>query len=178
MKRFSGIYFLLVLLLTATVSWAETAQDRIPYRIISYQFNSDAPDAQFSSLTTAPLLITGASADILTDPTTSQRFTSTSALDPHAITDIFALSAEIAATPDLSVQGSLGFAKNRWDEATDPHYNSAWEANLGIIYKLLDNLSYEIHFGYMDTGDLFRDSDTYTGVESIIMINNKLTMSF
>jgi hypothetical protein len=30
----------------------------------------------------------------------------------------------------------------------------------------------------MDTGDLFSDKSTYADVESIIMISNRLTMSF
>lgn len=55
---------------------------------------------------------------------------------------------------------------------------SSWEANLGFIYKLVNNLSYEVHFGYMDTGDLFTDQSSYSDVENIIMVSNQLTMSF
>ena len=80
--------------------------------------------------------------------------------------------------PDLSLHGAIGITKNRWEAALDPNYQSGWEANLGIIYKFFNNLSYEVHFGYMEPGDLFRESNAYSGVESIIMINNKLTMSF
>ena len=39
-------------------------------------------------------------------------------------------------------------------------------------------LAYEVHFGYMDTGDLFQEVDTYSEVESILMISNQLTLSF
>ena len=77
----------------------------------------------------------------------------------------------------LALQGVLGVTKNSWDPSTADN-KSSWEANLGIIYKMFNNLSYELHFGYMDTGDIFKERNTYTDVESIIMISNKLTMSF
>lgn len=90
-----------------------------------------------------------------------------------------ALSASFDATQKISVQGAFGLTRNLWaPDSINYESESSWEANLGIIYKLLDNLSYELHFGYMETGDIFTDRSSYTDVESIIMINSKLTMGF
>jgi hypothetical protein len=35
-----------------------------------------------------------------------------------------------------------------------------------------------MHFGFMDTGDLFKRNNAYSDVESIVMISNQLSMSF
>ncbi len=155
---------------------AASAGEHIPYRVISYNFSSDETDSQFSSLTYGPLMITGAAADVLTDA--SLQFDDFGSIDPKSITDTFAVSANFSPTPALSLHGTFGITKNRWQAALNPDYESGWETNLSIIYKLFNNINYEVHFGYMDTGDLFEEKDTYTGVESIIMINSKLTMSF
>ena len=64
------------------------------------------------------------------------------------------------------------------DTSMKSNYDSSWEANLGVIYKLFNNFSYEMHFGFMDTGDIFKKSNAYSDVESIVMISNQLTMSF
>jgi hypothetical protein len=99
---------------------------------------------------------------------------------PHlSNTSGIALSATINATPKIAVQGAFGVTRNLWSPDSLSYENeSSWEANLGVIYKLLNNLSYELHFGYMDTGNLFTDRSSYTNVESIIMVSNQLTMSF
>lgn len=90
-----------------------------------------------------------------------------------------AVSAQIEATDKISIQGAFGITRNLWTpDLSDSLNGSSWEANLGIIYKLLNNLSYELHFGYMDTGHLFTDQSSYSDVENIIMINNKLSLSF
>ncbi len=155
---------------------AADLDEHIPYRVISYNFSSDEPGSQSSSLTFGPLMITGSTVDVLTKA--PPQFDSFGKIDPKNTTDIFAVSANFSPTPELSLHGSFGITKNRWEAALNPDYESGWETNLGIIYKLFNNINYEVHFGYMDTGDLFEESDTYTGVESIVMISSKLTMSF
>ncbi len=159
-----------------SAAYAAGVDEHIAYRVVSYSFNSDEPDSQFSSLTYGPLMITGTTVDVLTN--TPIQFNSFGSIDPKNTTDIFALSANFFPTSDISLHGSFGITKNRWEAALNPDYESSWETNLGIIYRLFHNINYELHFGYMDTGNLFEESDTYTGVESIIMINSKLTMSF
>lgn len=146
------------------------------YRIVSYSFSSDDPDSPSDRVTLGPLLITGSATDVLMDSPIN--FVDYGTADPKNATDIFALSADFSATPDISVRGAFGITKNRWNAALDPEYDSSWEANLGVIYRLFNNINYEVHFGYMETGDLFKESNAYTDVESIIMISNKLTMSF
>ena len=80
---------------------------------------------------------------------------------------------------NISLQGALGVTRNLWTPELMGDLNGAsWEANLGVIYKFLDKLSYELHFGYMDTGTLFSDRSSYSDVESIIMISNKISLSF
>ncbi len=143
------------------------------YKIVSYSFSSDDTNITDEPIHYGTLLITESTADILTDS-----LYGSGASDPKLATDVFAVSADYNATPDLSLFGTIGITKNRWDAALNSDYDSSWEANLGVIYKLFNNISYEIHFGYMDTGDLFKENQAYSDVESIIMISNKLTMSF
>lgn len=178
MKNF-GIHILIVLLIGLSFSTAYSANldGHMQYRITSYSFSSDnnSPNSSFTT-DLGPLLITGTTLDVLTDDfSNSSDFGSK---DLPKTTDVFAFSADYMATPDLSLRTTFGITKNRFDSTFDPNYQTSWEANLGIFYQLFNNIRYEIHFGYMDTGDLFKESSAYTDVESIIMISNKLSMSF
>lgn len=124
-----------------------------------------------------PLLITGGAADIL-----NSEHQKTVALGedskPSGLSGI-ALSAQFEATENIFIQGAFGVTRNLWSpDLIGGVSGSSWEANLGIVYKLLNNISYELHFGYMDTGKLFTDRSNYTDVENIIMISNQLTLSF
>lgn len=159
----------------AVEAHAVNLEGHMRYRIISYSFSNDTNGQQENSVNLGPLLITGNSADIFTDSTYN---TSEYGINPSHKTDILAVSADFPATSSLSVQGTFGIAQNRRDSSYDSDYDTSWEANVGVIYKLFNNIRYEIHFGYMDTGDLFKERNTYSDVESIIMISNKLTMSF
>jgi|GEM_PF-656766 len=40
-----------------------------------------------------------------------------------------------------------------------------WEIDLGAAYKLLDNLTYSVHFAYLDTGDFFAAETNLLGVD-------------
>jgi hypothetical protein len=126
-----------------------------------------------------PLFITSSTADILN----SEHQKTVSPVETvSGIASSFrsiGLSAEFDATDKISLQGAFGVTRNLWTPDLFESMNgSSWEANLGIVYKLLDNISYELHFGYMDTGDLFTNRSSYTDVENIIMISNQLTLSF
>ncbi|MFN2354132.1 MAG: hypothetical protein ABR512_06375 [Desulfopila sp.] len=122
------------------------------------------------------LLITGSSSDILTDGMKNQEDYGEGDFKPAA--DVLSLSAEFIATPDLALQGTIGVARNTEKFILDQENTSSWEANVGIIYKLFNTINYEVHFGYMETGDLFKEKSSYSDVENIIMISNKLSMSF
>lgn len=182
MKRihhiFTEICILSVLLIAGGPNgvFAADLEGHSQYRIISYSFSTDGKNNTADPVRFGPLLITGATSDIIGDGLFgAPEYGMT---DPKSVTDTFALSADFSATPDLYLHGSIGMTSNRWDAAVNPDYNSSWEANLGVIYKLFNNIRYELHFGYMETGDLFKESNVYSDVESIIMISNKLTMSF
>ena len=161
---------------------AEGKTTHSAYKVTSYNLGAilgaqDNGDSRYSS-DFKPLLITGSASDILN----SEHEGKVSWVEetPHTSnTSGIALSATIDATQKISVQGAFGVTRNLWSPDSINYENEAsWEANLGVIYKLLNNLSYELHFGYMDTGNLFTDRSSYTNVESIIMVSNQLTMSF
>ncbi len=125
-----------------------------------------------------PLMITSTASDILNSEHIG-KVSLGEAITPTSNASGVALSATFDASQKISLQGAFGVTRNLSTSDLRKYVNeSSWEANLGVIYKLLNNLSYELHFGYMDTGTLFHDRSSYTNVESIIMISNQLTMSF
>jgi hypothetical protein len=125
-----------------------------------------------------PLLITNTTADVLNSERQKTVYSDDTASHNSNINSI-ALSGQFDATKNISLQGAFGITRNLWTpDLTGSVNGSSWEANLGVIYKLLNNLSYELHFGYMDTGDLFSDRNSYSDVENIIMISNQLSLSF
>lgn len=171
----------MVLLCQGSLVHADNLETHRAFRVTSYDlgaienFQGKGPIA---SRKFQPLLITSTVADILNDEyerTVSLEGTSTGVSNISSI----GLSAQLDATKNISLQGALGVTRNLWTPELIGDLNgSSWEANLGVIYKFLNNLSYELHFGYLDTGNLFSDRNSYSDVESIIMISNKITLSF
>lgn len=160
---------------------AEEATAQV-YKVTSYNLGALVDPGNLEKFRFAeefsPLLITGSASDIFNSEHKERVSLSESSTTASGISGI-ALSASFEATQRISLQGAFGLARNLWAPDSINYENeSSWEANLGIIYKLLDNLSVELHFGYMDTGDIFTDRSSYTDVENIIMISNKLTMGF
>lgn len=152
------------------------------YRVTSYNLGSlqdlgnDGGSQYLQNI--KPLMITSTTADILNSEHERNVFQGETSFRTSSFSSI-ALSAQIEATDNISLQGSLGVTRNLWSPDLMGSLNgSSWEANLGVIYKLLNNLSYELHFGYMDTGNLFSDRHSYSDVENIIMISNQLSLSF
>ncbi|MEE4136233.1 MAG: hypothetical protein V2I32_09150 [Desulforhopalus sp.] len=188
MKSFSrhitGILLGCLFILHAAAAVAEGGDDRhLAYRVTSYNLGAFADEGQLRAggrvwTDFQPLLITGSAADILNSE--HQEVVSWVEVDAHtANSGGVAVAAEFAASAKLSIQGAFGLTRNMWSpDSADYQGKSSWEANLGVVYHLLNNLSYGLHFGYMDTGDLFSDKSSYADVESIIMISNRLTMSF
>lgn len=170
-----GLSFMGVSCIAVSSASAANLDGHMKYTIISYSFNGGENDI-LSEAGKDSLLITGTSLDILSEDMINPEDYSVG--DPRPVTDIIAVSAGFAATPDLSLQGTFGFSKNQEDFNLDLDYNHSWEANVGVIYQLFNNIRYEVHFGYMETGDLFKNTSSYSDVESIIMISNKLSMSF
>ncbi|MDR0476837.1 MAG: hypothetical protein LBH14_02720 [Desulfobulbaceae bacterium] len=149
------------------------------YRVTTYSFGNIT---DFDSATAispqdyGPLMITSAAADVLSG---QQRFNSPTSIgsNPEAV-EGFAIAARFEAGKSLAVKSVFGMTHSMWSDNLKSENRSSWEANLGVIYSLLPNLNYELHLGYMDTGDLFKNRSEYSNVDSIIMISNKLTLSF
>jgi hypothetical protein len=94
-------------------------------------------------------------------------------------------AADYAVSNQLTLHGAIGWAKaDEAETATRPNRDDAygWEYNVGAAYKLLDNLTYEAHFGYLDTGDFFNSSaagvESNTGAKNIYLLTHSLTMTF
>ncbi len=170
----------LLLLWSGTVNGADSETHRA-FKVTSYDlggvdnFQGKGP---LASRNFQPLLITSTIADILNNGQEKTVSWGGVAADGSNISSI-ALSGRLDATSNISFQGAVGVTRNLWTPELMGDLNDAsWEANLGVIYKFLDNLSYELHFGYMDTGNVFSNRNSYSDVESIIMISNKISLSF
>lgn len=174
--RLVAIHITILLFIAGSIACASAANldGHMKYTIVSYSFNID--DHETIKDNEETLLITDSKRDLLNE--SMKNSSDYGIANSQPTTDIFAVSAEFAATPELSLQGVFGISKNKKDFIFDPEYDTSWEANVGVIYKLFNNIRYEVHFGYMETGDLFKDKASYSDVENIIMISNKLSMSF
>lgn len=174
------IYLTPLLFLTCTLqnASAEELEMLSAYKVTTYNLGAlmdfqETADIQLRNY--EPLMITSTKADILNHQSLTESSLRTT---PDLGTSTgFAISAQYQPTNQFAVQGTFGIAKNNWDPSVAEH-ESSWEANLGVVYRLLDNLNYEVHFGYMETGDVFKERNSYSDVESIIMVSNKLSMSF
>lgn len=161
---------------------AEEIGTHSAYKVTSYNLGTIVDDHN-NSVTQyltdfKPLLVTSTASDVLQSEHVGTVFLGDTATATTTARGV-ALSATFDATKKISLQGAFGVTRNLLvPDSLRSESESSWEANLGVIYRLLGNVSYELHFGYMDTGTLFNDRSSYTNVESIIMISNQLTMSF
>ena len=164
-------------------SRAADLYDHELYKIVTYSFNENTdPNGTVISKKVdhfEPLMITRTKADLMSSqPPLAERTFTTGRDLVQGMVQGFAISADYNATPRLAFRGVIGVTKNINDTSVKLGFDSSWEANIGVVYKLFNNFSYEMHLGFMDTGDLFKNSSAYHDVENIIMINNQLTMSF
>lgn len=178
MKRTLICIGALLALTCSSDALAGGAETHSVYKVTTYNLGALLGDQGSSNLglrNYEPLMITSTKADILSvNPAKANSLKGTSTQNGAKG---FAIAAEYSATPRFALQGVLGVTQDiKPNSAFDAE--SSWEANLGLIYRFLDNLSYEVHFGYMDAGNLLRERSSYSDTESIIMISNKLTMSF
>ena len=154
--------------------------DSSDYKITGYTFDSDAVSESDSGLLFEtsrfkPLMITSSTTDVFGEDPFGTSFSSqATGIAPHG----WAVAAEYLPTPNLAFHGAIGVTSVAWDSKSEDDLQSSWEANIGVVYNFFNSLSYEVHFGYMDTGDLFQEVDTYSEIESILMISNQLTLSF
>lgn len=175
------ILIILQLLCWTSLLSAQDLSTHRAYKVTSYDLgafqNFHGNTAAQASGNFKPLLITGGTVDILNSE--HQKTVSLSGQSETSGLKGVAFSGQFDATNNISIQGAFGVTRNLWSPDLMGGVNgSSWEANLGVVYKLLNNISYELHFGYMDTGKLFTNRSSYSDVENIIMISNQLTLSF
>lgn len=151
----------------ASSASADSLDTRGAYTITGYIFDMGT-SLQSNAGQARPQLLPGAM-----DRISGAEFNGTQTRPPRS----FALGAAFSATDKLTLLSTIGIAQHS-DEPFIYNSNFGWEIDLGVAYKLLNNLTYEVHFGYMDTGEAFKDSPTLTEVEEITILTNKLTMSF
>ena len=169
-----------LLVFAAAVSAQADGTDKSEYKITGYTFDEDAVSESESGLLFEtsrfrPLMITSSTSDVFGEDPFGTSFSSqTTGTAPHG----WAIAAEYLPTPNLAFHGAIGVTSAAWDAKSEQEMQSSWEANIGVVYNFFNSLSYEVHFGYMDTGDLFQEVNTYSEVESILMISNQLTLSF
>jgi len=176
----AALVAMLITVFWGSVSLAADLGTAGDYRITGFSFDSDAVSEsetglRFESSRFKPLMITSSASDVLVgDPFIDDLSPRLDKSAPQG----FAVAAEYLATPSLAFHGAIGVTKGTWDADVSLEGDSSWEANIGVVYSFFNSLAYEIHFGYMDAGDVFKQSDTYSDIDSIIMISNQLTMSF
>ena len=126
-------------------------------------------------------ILTGRHTGILNNDIFNGSTASASAAGVHAIV----AAADYAVSNQLTLHGAIGWAKA--DEnvykngavltaSNDDEYG--WEYNVGAAYKLLDNLTYEAHFGYLDTGDYFNGNSATDITNNVYLMTHSLTMTF
>lgn len=88
-------------------------------------------------------------------------------------------------TPKLSVKASVAYAwadevvEDDEDEGIkDADDNIGTEVDVSVSYKIYDNLTYMIGFGYLFTGDYFKGGVKEVDVEDDYLVIHQLTLSF
>jgi hypothetical protein len=125
----------------------------------------------------APLyILTGRHTGMLNNDIFSGQTTVMSRDGVHAVV----LAADYAVSNRLTLHGAIGWAKADEVNIADKDDEYGWEYNLGAACKLLDNLTYEAHFGYLDTGDYFKSDTTLNDsqAEKVYILTHSLTMTF
>jgi len=90
------------------------------------------------------------------------------------------LAADYAVSNRLNLHGAIAWVKADKVNIANKDDEYGREYNLGAAYNLLDNLTYEAHSGYLDTGDYFKSNaflnDSQT--ENVYILTHSLTMTF
>jgi hypothetical protein len=79
----------------------------------------------------------------------------------------------------LDIMVALAYA--RADQTPLRNYLSdvyGWEADVTATYKIYDNLSYMVGFGYLFTGDYFKGTDPTAKISNDYIVMHKLTLTF
>ncbi len=183
MKSIFSLFLILFLLsLSTTVHAEEKGLQTGKYKLFAYTLSNGSADgytnsAQSEDITSQNLLIS--SEAMKTVLNREEVSLNNSYIDTNKNNyQGFAIQAAYASTQGITIHSSIGLTDTL--EETNLEYTDriGWEVGLGVAYKFLDKFAYEVHFGYMDTGELFKESSSYTDIDEITVITNKLTMSF
>lgn len=89
----------------------------------------------------------------------------------------YVLSADYQVDPELALHGALGAAyADKTTAGIDDEFGK--ELDLGLKYQIMSNLAYELHFGYLWTGDFFQLGDSAVKTDNVYQIDHSLTLSF
>jgi hypothetical protein len=86
-------------------------------------------------------------------------------------------SGDYQASEKLAFHGAIGWAQAA-DEKAGWENDYGYEFDAGASYKLLDNLTYNLHFGYLATGDFFKGANEARETNSVTLWYNNLSMTF
>ncbi|OGQ95279.1 MAG: hypothetical protein A2521_03875 [Deltaproteobacteria bacterium RIFOXYD12_FULL_57_12] len=92
----------------------------------------------------------------------------------------FGVFADFAVSPKLSLHAAVGTGYADDVSTMGPLQDDefGWEYNLGASYKLLDNLTYDLHLGYWAVGDFAKFGTTTMDPNNVTLVTNSLTMKF
>ena len=119
-------------------------------------------------------ILTGSQTDIFTADADSN---SLSSHTRKGGIDGIAFIVAYKASPRIDLHTAIGAANADKTPVGYVDYYG-WEANIGLGYKILDNLTYELHLGYMATGDYFKNGDEEIETDDITIITQHLTLKF
>ena len=90
------------------------------------------------------------------------------------------IHASFDVTPELNIGGAIGAAWADEEQYLTQDDEYGVEYDLTAAYKLMDNLTYSVTFGYLDAGDFWRQGLTTAASEprDIVVATNSLNMTF
>ena len=96
----------------------------------------------------------------------------------HAV----AVAADYQVSAQLELHGAVAYAvtdKDLTGLAGNAYENDyGWEFDVGAAYRLLDNLTYQAHFGYTVVGDFFKKGEAEAQPGNLYLLSHHLTMTF
>ena len=116
------------------------------------------------------------------NPIYAAQFPANSSTNAAGITNAYIVQGfvGIKPIPKLDVKASV-----TWAKADKPVTSSGWvskdygwEGDLTATYKIYDNLSYMVGFGYLWAGDFWKGTQASGNVSNDYLLTHKLTLSF
>ncbi|MEA3467879.1 MAG: hypothetical protein U9R57_06615 [Thermodesulfobacteriota bacterium] len=180
MKRTFSIFLTFLFIIMGSSAHGEEKElQQGEYKLLAYTLSNSSPESyskykSSKSISFHSLYISSEAMDTVLNRDDSNPFANMNQNDYQG----FAIRAAYAPTANITFHSSLGLTDTSKNRHIDYANRVGWEVDIGLAYKLFNNFAYEVHFGYMDTGELFQESRTYTDVDHITIVVNKLTMSF